>query len=286
VARSTNPRAIVLLNLSRDQLDRAAEVRLLAERWQSVVRDTAATVVANASDPLIVFAAREASTVVWCDVEHSWNIDAVACPVCTGEIAFTAETWSCSCGFAKPAASVRQRGATVTVDGVDVELSLGLPGSFNNVNAAMALAAVAHCGVTVAAAARAMSSVTAVAGRYSERRLHGQKVRLALAKNPAGFASLLSMVGEGTDPVWLSVNARVADGLDPSWLYDAPFEKLTGRHVYCFGDRRLDMATRLDLAGVSFTVVNDTTPPVSGQSVWAIGNYTAFADWLKESSPW
>src|SRR5271154_2613026 len=37
VTRATKPRVVTLLNLSRDQLDRANEVRRLAERWRDVV---------------------------------------------------------------------------------------------------------------------------------------------------------------------------------------------------------------------------------------------------------
>ena len=58
VTRATNPRVVVLLNLSRDQLDRANEVRRLAERWRALFAEVrGVSVVANANDPLVVFAA-------------------------------------------------------------------------------------------------------------------------------------------------------------------------------------------------------------------------------------
>src|ERR1035437_9066816 len=54
VARATRPRVIALLNLSRDQLDRANEVRQIAERWRTLLADLGeVTVVANANDPLV-----------------------------------------------------------------------------------------------------------------------------------------------------------------------------------------------------------------------------------------
>jgi UDP-N-acetylmuramyl tripeptide synthase len=37
VIRHVEPRVVVLLNLSRDQLDRANEVRQMAERWRQVL---------------------------------------------------------------------------------------------------------------------------------------------------------------------------------------------------------------------------------------------------------
>ena len=42
VARDVTPKAIALLNLSRDQLDRAAETRMLAENWREGLAGTKA----------------------------------------------------------------------------------------------------------------------------------------------------------------------------------------------------------------------------------------------------
>jgi UDP-N-acetylmuramate-alanine ligase len=41
VIAKVQPRVVVLLNLSRDQLDRASEVRQLAERWRNALIDIA-----------------------------------------------------------------------------------------------------------------------------------------------------------------------------------------------------------------------------------------------------
>src|ERR1700728_4440142 len=66
VTRATKPRVVTLLNLSRDQLDRANEVRRIAERWRDVVAsEPETTYVANANDPLVVYAAEHAQRVRW-----------------------------------------------------------------------------------------------------------------------------------------------------------------------------------------------------------------------------
>ncbi len=65
VMADTRPQVVVLLNLSRDQLDRISEVRMLVERWREALGapprsggDGAPTaVVANADDPMVVWAA-------------------------------------------------------------------------------------------------------------------------------------------------------------------------------------------------------------------------------------
>ncbi len=58
VIDATAPAAIALLNLSRDQLDRAKEVAMMASLWRDAVRDQDSHVVANADDPMVVWAAR------------------------------------------------------------------------------------------------------------------------------------------------------------------------------------------------------------------------------------
>jgi len=97
---------------------------------------------------------------------------------------------------------------------------------------------------------------------------------------------MLSTIPGDESDVWIAINARIADGRDPSWLYDVGFETLRGHQVFCLGDRRLDLATRLDYAGVDYVVVNDESRLESrGEPVQLLANYTAFSDWLARSSP-
>jgi len=51
VARDTAPKAIALLNLSRDQLDRSSETRMLAEKWREGLAGSQAVVIAHAHRP-------------------------------------------------------------------------------------------------------------------------------------------------------------------------------------------------------------------------------------------
>ncbi len=283
ILEDTNADVVVLLNLSRDQLDRASEVRMLAERWREALAGTSATVVANAADPLVAHAVARVDSVVWCDVSTPWRHDAVACPSCTAPLTFSDLGWSCSCGLRQPVATWRQERDELSGPMASIQLGMGIPGAFNRANAAIAIAALVEIGVDPSVALSRIAQVTDVAGRFSHRTLLGQNVTLALAKNPAGFAALLDEVESTTGPLWIAINARVADGLDPSWLYDAPFERLRGRTVFCFGDRRLDLATRLEMAGVNAVVVTDKAPAAHDGRIWALANYTAFAEWLRES---
>jgi UDP-N-acetylmuramyl tripeptide synthase len=150
----------------------------------------------------------------------------------------------------------------------------------------MALTALHSIGVELHEAVLRINAVQSVVGRFSVRRWHGHVLRLLLAKNPSGFEAMLATLANDSSDVWVAINARIADGRDPSWLYDVPFEKLRGHRVYCFGDRRLDLATRLDYAHVEFVIVEDDEQvPVSKETISLLANYTAFSDWLEKSEP-
>ena len=284
---ATAPSVVVLLNLSRDQLDRSNEVRVIAERWRhlwTLAANSTTVVVANANDPLVVYAAETAQQVRWCDVETPWLLDAWSCPKCTRALRFSPEGWSCECGFARPASSTSLVGEDLVVGSHRAKLQLSLPGEFNRANAALALTALVEVEADFGSALERVARLADVAGRFGLRHWRGHELRLTLAKNPAGFAAMLATISTFPGELWIAINARIADGRDPSWLYDVPFEQLRGRVVHCFGDRRLDLATRLDYAGVTYELSSEESPPPPTAPVTVLANYTAFQEWLERSA--
>ncbi len=80
-------------------------------------------------------------------------------------------------------------------------------------------------------------------------------------------------------PVLLAVNAQVPDGKDTSWLWDVDYRVLRGRRVFVSGERRLDLAVRLEADQVAFDLVDsvdEAVEQVEGSSLDVIANYTAF----------
>ena len=296
VLTSTSAAAVVLLNLSRDQLDRTSEVRMVAARWRAALAAAPHThVVANADDPLVAWGAGAAKDVHWVAAGLRWQHDAVGCPSCEGRIEFHDDgSWSCGgCDLARPVPEARLVHAAdgapegVWADGRRLPVRLALPGRFNQANALLAAVAAEACGVAAEAALAAMATVEEVAGRFTVRSFGDVRARLMLAKNPAGWDELLDLVTQGTAPLVVSINARVADGADPSWLWDVPYERLAGRSVVATGDRFRDLSVRLRYAGVSHTTEPDPRAAVAvaadgngGEVVDVIGNYTAFYDLL------
>lgn len=292
VVAETKPRAVVLLNLSRDQLDRTNEVRMIAQRWRlSFEGEAGFVVVANADDPLVVFAASSASHVIWVAAGLVWRDDATACPECQGAIIFHDASWRCStCTFQRPDPTWVLEGYEIVGPTSRATLSLALPGAFNELNALEAAAAAAVLGISLDDAVARMATVHDVAGRFHLLDRNGASTRVMLAKNPAGWSALLDLVQEDELPVVIGINARTADGADPSWLFDVPFERLAGRKVIATGDRWRDLSVRLHYAEVDHVSIEgplaaiDAAHDLGGGLVDYIGNYTAFQDVMRSTS--
>ncbi|MDO5286626.1 MAG: MurT ligase domain-containing protein [Actinomycetia bacterium] len=286
VVRLGHPAVLVLLNFSRDQMDRHHEIKALGRGWRQALEAAGAdgpVVVANADDPLIVWAAQPARRVVWVDTSTTWTDDATLCPECGTVLRRSpgpdgVSRWVCPTGdLAQPPASYAVDGNGVLNDqGERWELNLQVPGSFNISNAACALAAAVELGVDPDTAVRAMRTVTSPAGRYATTSFGSTTARLLLAKNPAGWAGSLPLATSQT--VVLAIDSAAADGRDVSWLWDVDYEQLAGRHVVATGPRAQDLSVRLLYAGVEHTVVPDLAEAVADHSepVDVIATYTPF----------
>ncbi|HEY6422367.1 MAG TPA: MurT ligase domain-containing protein [Pseudonocardiaceae bacterium] len=279
VAGAVDPTVVVLLNLTRDQLDRATEVGAIAANLrQALALHPSTVVVANADDPRVVWAAGTATRPVWVAAGASWLGDATTCPSCGATLTFTDTGWDCACGLTRPVQDWWiDDGKACTHDTV-LPLEIRLPGQVNLGNAVMALAAACAAGVEGGPAAAALRQVEVVAGRYAVVRHGAQDLRLLLAKNPAGWAGMLSMVTEPR-PLLVIINAREADGRDTSWLWDVPFEQFTSRQVVASGERAADLGVRLSYAGLEHQTVPDPLAALAALpagKVDVVANYTAF----------
>jgi lipid II isoglutaminyl synthase (glutamine-hydrolysing) len=280
--KATSPKAVVLLNLSRDQMDRAAEIWLTARRWRAAVAEAPdCMVVANADDPLIAWAASAAAEVTWVAAGQRWHEDSWCCPECGSHLQRDELGWRCGeCRLARPSARWVLDGDCVIDEAGQVrELGLALPGRANRSNAVMALALASYFGADTELALARLRQVTSVAGRYTQVQRGGKTLRLLLAKNPAGWLEAFDVLAPPPGPVLLSVNAQGPDGKDTSWLWDVDYRVLRGRPVLVAGERRLDLAVRLEADEVPFQLTDGLDHAISlapGGHLDVIANYTAF----------
>jgi lipid II isoglutaminyl synthase (glutamine-hydrolysing) len=282
VIDETNPRVVALLNLSRDQLDRAKEVAMMAQMWRTALAghpDVA--VVANADDPMVVWAAQGASHITWFSAGQRWLDDSFVCPESGHPIERANGDWWCTgCPLRRPTAQWRVEDDGVVDPRGDWHLvKLQLPGTVNIGNAATALAVAAEFGVRPIEALPRLSTVASIAGRYAQVDRDGRNIRLLLAKNPASWLEAFDMAEQS--PTLLSINARDPDGFDTSWLYDVDFSPLHDRPVLITGDRAYDLAVRLEVNGIAFRHVlsfEEAIRSVPMGRLEVIANYTAFQD--------
>lgn len=281
VLDATHPKVVALLNLSRDQLDRAKEVAMMAALWQKTLRGRQIMVIANADDPMVTWAASVSEQVTWVAAGQRWLDDSWVCPECGSHIERDGGNWWCTgCQLRRPRPHWEVT-ATGVLDpwGAHHPITLQLPGRVNRANAATALAVACALGAPVARAVPQLATVSSIAGRYATVVRDGRLIRLLLAKNPAGWLEAFDMAEDA--PTLLSINARDPDGLDTSWLYDVDFSPLRGRHVQITGDRAMDLAVRLEINQVpfehtpSFEKALASVPP---GRLEVISNYTAFQD--------
>jgi UDP-N-acetylmuramyl tripeptide synthase len=282
VADAVDPRVIVLLNLSRDQLDRVGEINAIERTLRAgLARHPDAVVVANCDDVLMTSAAYDCPQVVWVAAGGGWANDSVSCPR-SGEVIVRDKShwYSTGTDFKRPTPQWWFDDEMLSgPDGLALPMKLSLPGAVNRGNAAQAVAAAVSLGVDPAAAVAAASGVSEVAGRYRTVTLGRHTARMLLAKNPAGWQEALSMIDKHGAGVVISVNGQVPDGEDLSWLWDVKFEHFGDTAVVAAGERGTDLAVRLTYAGVEHTLVHDTLAAIEScppGHVEVIANYTAF----------
>ena len=290
------PEVLLMLNFSRDQLDRNHEIKFLARSWRQALEragEEGPVVVANSDDPLITWAVQKARRVIWVDTPSKWSADAALCPAC-GTILIRVDPnpdepqgrWDCpNCDLTEHIPDYQVRDGRIALpDGRVVDPQLKVPGSFNVSNAAAALAAAVEMGVTVDDALVGFRTVEAPAGRFATAHFGETSARLLLSKNPAGWAESLPLLT--TPTVVLAIDAVAADGKDVSWLWDVDFEQLADKHVVCTGPRAHDLAVRLEYAEVAHEVIIDLAAALASvkdqpQPVDLISTYTPFQKLLK-----
>jgi UDP-N-acetylmuramyl tripeptide synthase len=280
LARDLRPRAIVLGNLFRDQLDRYGELERIVEEWAHALAADEACLVLNADDPLVADLGRERERTLYFGIEDpalalpgmGHAADAKHCRNCGAPYVFDAVylghlgRYHCaSCGRARPEPTVlatdvklhgvRSAAFTLRTPSGEERVELALPGLYNVYNAVAAAALAIALGTGLPEIVAGLEASRAAFGRAETVTLTGgRELRILLVKNPAGTNEVLRTLAlePGEHDLLGILNDRIADGRDVSWIWDADFELLAERvrSVTCSGTRAADLATRLKYAGV------------------------------------
>ncbi|OFK24786.1 MurT ligase domain-containing protein [Olsenella sp. HMSC062G07] len=314
---SLRPRYLVLLNLFRDQLDRAGEIDHVQDvivRALSLSPQTA--LVINGDDPLCAAVARrahEAGTRVLAfgiDEDLHLSADRVPearfCPACGAELEYAFRSYAqlgsyrCPrCDFRRPALDVAARAVTVGREGVAFDLVMpsrptrhlhaGFGGTYMVYNLLAVCAAVSLVGGGVDDVQRALERYRPQNGRLQHFDVGGREVILNLAKNPTGLNQNLSLLAadDREKAVFVVVNDNPNDGTDVSWVWDVDFERLLDQRVsrvHVGGTRANDVQVRLKYAGIKAEVARGVTEVVGrlgdlpvSVPLYVLTNYSALA---------
>jgi UDP-N-acetylmuramyl tripeptide synthase len=323
IVAQLHPRAILLGNLFRDQLDRYGELDTIAERWAATVRDgpgREARLVLNADDPVLADLGRERDgEVLYFGVEDdslalpgmAHAADAKHCRNCGAPYVFDAVylghlgRYHCAaCGRARPSgAALSVRGTDVRLGGVrtarftlhtpagSATVALALPGLYNVYNALAAAALATALDVPLGQIVAGLQDTRAAFGRAESvtvERPTRRELRILLVKNPAGANEVLRTLAlePGEHDLLGILNDRIADGRDVSWIWDADFELLAGRvrRVTCSGTRAAELAVRLKYAGIEPARI-DVQPDLAAALGTAVADRPAGADGAKAPPP-
>lgn len=258
------PRACLLLNVMRDQLDRFGEIDYTASLLHSIAKATSDVVVLNGDDPRLAapafledVTARVVSFGAGEDLRSLFLSDddlrtGLASPRDRGE----------GPGPRVTLEAINGQRATVRVDGASHEVDFAIPGVHNLLNACAALGVVLEVlgeDADLPGLLATLGTVQAAFGRGEVLTLDGRPVQLSLVKNPAGFRmGLLSAAAQAQagEVVVVAINDEYADGRDMSWLWDVDFAALRANGVAVVtGVRAWDMALRLRYDDVEVTDV-------------------------------
>lgn len=292
------PRALLALNLFRDQLDRYGEVDTIARRWRGAIAPlTQATAILNADDPALAYFGQQLEE-TWGDLsrlryfglnepdrllpEIPHAVDSIYCPRCGHSLDYRGVYLSHLGDYHCPACGFeRSRPLLNSADWPQI-----LIGLYNKYNTLAAVTTAELLGVDEPTIRAAIGDFRAAFGRAEELTVGDRPVRILLSKNPVGLNETIRTIADLTrdrprqPTVLLVLNDRTPDGTDVSWIWDADTEPLVqcGGTWVVSGDRVYDMALRLQYSQEAIAVApGDEPPPAQGKLITEPDLKTAIA---------
>jgi len=268
--KEITPKAIVVNNFFRDQLERIGEIDILVDKIAQAIKPVSTKLVLNADDPFVTRLGelgktniyyglnRQAFKFVQFDVSES-----KFCPRCGTELNYQhvhygqLGYYNCKCGFKrpKPMYEISKINSDLSFKMNGTTFSMEIAGYFNVYNALAAVSGAKILGISDNAIQKGLSDYQSENGRMQLYTHKGHHQILNLVKNPAGVNITLSEVlqSKQTKRIVIFLNDLQYDARDISWIYDADFERIAKSHIeeiVCSGSRAYDIALRMKYAGI------------------------------------
>lgn len=279
VTKFITPKAFVITNLFRDQMDRYGEIYTTYDKILAGIKlAPQATVIANGDEqifnsrdlpnPVIYYGFKTPADQPTVDQQAPANTDGLLCPKCQHILHYHLITYAnlgdyfCPhCGFHRPDLTYQvtalgqatPESFAFEIDGQPYQIGIG--GLYNVYNALAAYSLGRFLGVSPAQIQTAFTADERVFGRQEVIKVDDKEVTLILVKNPVGLNQVLDTILTDPEPFSFGflLNANYADGIDTSWIWDGNFERLKTHEIPVFftgGERYRDITTRLQMAGI------------------------------------
>lgn len=256
ILKELTPKAIIALDLFRDQLDRYGELDSIAQKWQKTFAKlpVSTQLILNADDPLVAYLGRDTkATVSYFGLDATIQegqalqhaADSLYCPKCNNKLQFQKifyshlGQWKCPyCKLQRPLPHL----ATSYYP---------LVGTYNKYNTLAAALTAQTLGFNSMNIQQALHTVTPAFGRQERLTIKGKFIQIFLAKNPTSFNETLRTIHEkNAKYVAFVLNDRIPDGRDVSWIWDIDIEPYLQDldAIFVGGDRAYDMALRVAYA--------------------------------------
>ena len=309
------PRALVLLNLFRDQLDRYGEIDHTQDVIaQALEKSPTTTLIYNADDPLCAAIAERvpnASIGFGIDEPTGLEADRISdsrfCAKCNAPLDYDyvhygqLGKYRCpKCGWQRPELGFAARNVALACgkgggyswdvcgpDGFSQHVKTRYNGLYMVFNVTAVAAALQFVGAGTEKLDQTIAKYEPAGGRMRTFHVLGRDVVSNLAKNPAGFDRMISEVKAANSHLMaFFLNDNDADGHDISWIWDVDFEKLCDldiERVFVGGTRKNDLQVRLKYAGIDAQLIDGIEDAVRGcfgaddaHELHSVANYTVF----------
>ena len=244
------PRASILTNVLRDQLDRFGEIDYTADLLFKLAEHTTELVVYNARDSRLsrIVEKKSKSKVI------SFGFDDSLASYFPDDDALYGKSKNTSRADCELLAVDK---GTLHLMYVDKKISIDvstLAGWHNALNLTATYALIKTLFTDIDD--NVFDNLKPPYGRGETLWVKEKRLILQLVKNPAGFR--IAMDVEPTLPALIVINDAIADSRDVSWLWDVDVDPLRHREsIYCSGSRAYDMTVRLKYNDIN--VVSTTT---------------------------
>lgn len=262
VTKHLQPKAVVVTNFFRDQLDRYGELYSTLNAVKSGldrVNDNTVLVL-NADDSMCASLGKDSlkkavyygiSGEAYKGNSGEANTDAMFCIYCKNKYNYSNHIYGhlggfyCpACGYHRPLAElectgIKETGSSHTTvswkcpsllaeNSSEITTRINLPGLYNVYNAMAAAACGLALNYGLQSVTDALQSFECGFGRMESIAVNDKTIKLILVKNPTGFNQVLSFLSLDNRNLNIAflINDNLADGTDISWLWDVDFEQL------------------------------------------------------------